>query len=197
LKSFGHRALKLLQKYLKDSSKPLEIRKDVTKVLAQIETQEAVQILLDELNRGMEELDREIIDALDRIRAKKSDIHFPPKLIRQKILLVIKKYCQDSIDLMSLGSDEQNAEQGRQLQKKQKVDFSNIFKLLGLYYPQEDIIKAYQNFQVGSKDSVANAIEFLDNTLYKEMKNVILPLIENLSPTEKQREFQKIIRNLK
>jgi AAA family ATP:ADP antiporter len=197
LKIYDNRALKLLQKYLKDSSKPIEIRKDVTKVLAQIKTQESVQILLDELNRGTEELDTEIIDALDRIRTEKADIHFPPKLVRRKILLVIKKYCQVYIDLKSLGSDEQNTKQGRQLQKRLTVDFSNIFKLLGLYYPHEDIVKAYQNLQTGSKDSGANAIEFLDNALNKKMKNAVLPLVEDLAPAERLRKFQKILRNLK
>jgi hypothetical protein len=168
----------------------------VVKVLAHIGTQEAVQSLVDELNRGTEKLDTEIVDALDRIRAEKADIHFPPKLVRRKILLVIKKYCQVYIDLMSLGSDEQNTKQGRQLQKRQTVDFSNIFKLLGLYYPHEDIVKAYQNLQTGTKDSIAYAIELLDNTLNKEMKDGIMPLVEDMPPGERQREFQKILRTL-
>jgi AAA family ATP:ADP antiporter len=196
LTKYGHSALNMLKKFLNDNSQAIELRKDVAKVLARIETREAVQILLDELEKDTEGLDADIIDALDRIRTKEANIHFPPKLVRRKIFSVIKKYCQAYIDLMSLGSDEQNTSQGRQLQKGLAVDISNIFKLLGLYYPHEDIVKAYQNLQTGTKDSVAYAIELLDNTLHKEMKDVILPLIEDLSPTERKREFQKIIRNL-
>jgi AAA family ATP:ADP antiporter len=196
LKKYGHSALAILQDYLRDNSKAIDLRKDVVKVLAHIGNQEAVQSLVDELNRGTEKLDTEIVDALDRSRAEKADIHFPPKLVRRKILLVIKKYCQVYIDLMSLGSDEQNTKQGRQLQKRQTVDFSNIFKLLGLYYPHEDIVKAYQNLQTGTKDSIAYAIELLDNTLNKEMKDAIMPLVEDMPPGERQREFQKILRTL-
>ncbi|MCK4932953.1 MAG: hypothetical protein KAT01_12335, partial [Candidatus Aminicenantes bacterium] len=196
LKKYGHSALNILRESLNDRQRAIEIRKDVVKVLAHIGTQEAVQILVDELNRGTEKLDTEIVDALDRIRAEKADIHFPPKLVRRKIFLVIKKYCQTSIDLMSLESDEQNTKQGRQLQKRQTVDFSNIFKLLGLYYPHKDIVKAYQNLQTGTKDSVAYAIELLDNTLHKEMKDAIMPLVEDMPPGERQREFQKILRTL-
>jgi AAA family ATP:ADP antiporter len=197
LKKYGHSALAILQDYLRDSSKAIDLRKDVVKVLAHIGTQEAVQSLVDELNRGTEELDTEMVDALDRIRAEKADIHFPPKLVRRKILLVIQKYCKVYIDLKSLGSDEQNTKQGRQLQKRLTVDFSNIFKLLGLYYPHEDIVKAYQNLQTGTKDSIAYAIELLDNTLNKEMKDAIMPLVEDLTPEERQREFQKILRSLR
>jgi AAA family ATP:ADP antiporter len=197
LKKYGHSALAILQEYLEDNSQAIEIKMDVAKVLAQIGTQKSVQILLDELNRGTEELDTEIVDALDRVRAEKVDIHFPPKLVRRKISLVIKRYCQVYIDLMSLGFDEQNTEKGRHLQKRQTVDFSNIFKLLGLYYPHEDIVKASQNLQTGTKDAVAYAIELLDNTLHKEMKDAILPLVEDMSPAERQRTFQKILKNLK
>jgi hypothetical protein len=197
LKKYGHSALAILQDYLRDSSKAIDLRKDVVKVLAHIGIQEAVQSLVDELNRGTEELDTEMVDALDRIRAEKADIHFPPKLVRRKILLVIQKYCKVYIDLKSLGSDEQNTKQGRQLQKRLTVDFSNIFKLLGLYYPHEDIVKAYQNLQTGTKDSIAYAIELLDNTLNKEMKDAIMPLVEDLTPEERQREFQKILRSLR
>ena len=197
LKTFGHSALNVLQKSLNDKSKPIGIRKDVAKVLGQIGTQEAVQILLVELDRAREELDTEIIDALDRNRSEKTEIHFPPKLVRKEIFLAVKKYCQVYIDLIGIGSDEQDSKREQQLQKRQTADFTNIFKLLGLYYPREDIVKAYQNLQTGTKDSVAYAIELLDNILSKEMKDIVLPLIEELNPIEKKKEFHKILRNLK
>jgi hypothetical protein len=66
-----------------------------------------------------------------------------------------------------------------------------------LYCTHEDIVKAYQNLQTGTKDLVAYAIELLDNTLPKEMKDSVLPLVEDMSPAERQREFQKILKSLK
>ncbi len=71
----------------------------------------------------------------------------------------------------------------------------NIFKLLGLHYPHEDIVKAYQNLKTGIPNSIAYAIELLDNTLKKDMKNIILPLIEDMTSSERQQKFQKILRN--
>jgi len=195
LKRYGHSALNILQHHLDDGSIAIEIRRDVVKVLGQMETQDAVQVLLDALEQT-EELDADIVDALDHIRAEKTDINFPPKLVRRRILSAIKKYCQASIDLLNLESDEQKTEQVQQLKKRLSGDFSNIFKLLGLYYPHEDIVKAYQNLQTGTKDLVAYAIELLDNTLNKEMKDSILPLVEDMSPTQREKEFQKILRNL-
>ncbi|MGD9346969.1 MAG: Npt1/Npt2 family nucleotide transporter [Candidatus Aminicenantes bacterium] len=196
LKSYGHSALNLLQAYLCDSSRPIETRKDVAKVLAQIGNQEAVQILLDELDKASEELDTAVIDALDRVRAEREDIHFSAKFVQKKILSVIKKYCQTTLELASFMPSEQNSARARQLLQGQTEGLAQIFKLLGLYYPREDIVKAYQNLQADTKDSVAYAIELLDNTLIKEMKDIVLPLIEDLSPSEREREFRRILRNL-
>jgi AAA family ATP:ADP antiporter len=196
LKNYGQSAQNILLKYLADSSIAIEIRKNVVKVLAQIGTQEAVQPLLDELENETEELDADIFDALDRIRAENAEINFPPQLVQRRLWSAIKKYCQAFLDLMNLESDEQNTERVQQLKKRLAGDFSNIFKLLGLYYPHEDIVKAYQNLQTGTKDLIAYAIELLDNTLTKEMKDSVLPLVEDMSTTERQQAFQKILKNL-
>jgi len=197
LKGYGDQALNILQKYLRESGKSRDTRKDIAKVLTQIGTQDAINILLDHLEKETEDLDADIVDALDRIRAEKADINFPPKFVRNKTLSILKKYCLAYIELANLKTDEQNEEQGRQLLKRQKESFEQIFKFLGLSYPREDVVKAYQNLQTGTKDSVAYAIELLDNTLNREMKDVILPLIEDLTPSERQREFHKILKNLK
>ena len=66
-----------------------------------------------------------------------------------------------------------------------KVSMMNIFKLLGLIYPHEDIVKAFQNIQTGTKDSVAYAVELLDNTLEKEIREAILPIVEDLSQEDR------------
>ena len=141
-------------------------------------------------------MDADIVDALDRICAENKDIYFTPKIVRRKTLSVIKRYCQDYIDLMDLESDAKNTKQGQLLQRSQIEGFAQVFKLLGLYYPREDIVKAYQNLQAGTRDSVAYAIELMDNTLSKEMKVIVMPLIEDLSPAARQREFEKILKIL-
>jgi hypothetical protein len=62
---------------------------------------------------------------------------------------------------------------------------SNIFKLMGLIYPHEDIVKAEQNIMTGTKEATAYAVEMLDNTLKKEVKDVIFPMVENLTLFER------------
>jgi len=67
---------------------------------------------------------------------------------------------------------------------------------LGLVYSQEDMRRAYQNIRTGTRNSVANAVEWLDNTLKKDLKDALLPLVDDLSLTEKAARFEKILEDL-
>ena len=110
LKKYGHSALEILEQCLGDSGQPMGLRKAVAKVLAQIGTQEAVKTLFKESDQEIEELETEIIDALDHIRAKKPDIHFSAKKAQRKTFSIIKKYCIAFIDLYELDPHEKEGE---------------------------------------------------------------------------------------
>ncbi len=197
LKKYGRVALNTLSIYLKDSRKDINLRKAVVTVLAGMRIQEAADILKDELERKSDELETEVIDALDRIRYEKPDIQISAKVAKRKTFDLIKKYCQIFINLQEIKPGKKNAEQRNRLQKNLDNHFRNIFKLLGLYYPHEYIVKAYQNLKTGTKGSVAFAIELLDNTLKRDVRNVILPLVEDLSPSARKRKFQQTIKKLR
>jgi AAA family ATP:ADP antiporter len=195
LKVYGPSAMSTLEKYLSESGRGIKLKKAVVEVLARIGTQDAVRILGEQLDQKTEELDTEIIDALDRIHSEKTDIQFPAKAAKRKTLSIIKKYCQTYINLQELKPSKKNVELRHRLDRNLGIYFMNIFKLLGLYYPHEDVVKAYQNLKTGTPNSVAYAIELLDNILKKDMKNIVLPLVEDLPSSERQRRFQKILRN--
>ncbi|MFC2161999.1 hypothetical protein ACFLRX_10155 [Acidobacteriota bacterium] len=72
----------------------------------------------------------------------------------------------------------------------------DIFKLLGLLYSHEDIIKAYQNIESGTKDSIGYAIELLDNILPGEIKTRLFPLVDNISIEERIRLCREVLPTL-
>ena len=71
---------------------------------------------------------------------------------------------------------------------------TNIFKLLGLIYPQEDMQRAFQNLRTGTKDSVAYAIELIDNTLEKNIRDVILPIVEDLPVEQRVKRCKSLLK---
>ncbi len=139
-------------------------------------------------------MDAAIIDALDRLRSLKAEVRLPERDVERKTLALVQEYCRTFLELQGLETGDQSAEQRRQMERTLEALFADIFKLLGLAYPHEDISQAWQNLKSGSGNSIAYAVELLDNTLKKEMKDVILPLVEEMTPSERVQRLQKILR---
>jgi AAA family ATP:ADP antiporter len=196
LEAYGNLAMSQLEECLCNSEKDIRLRKGTVEVLSNIGSPKAVKLLTRELDQNEEELENEIIDALDHIRSERPDIYFPVKLAKRATLSLIKKYCQIFIDLQNLEPDKKSEELEYRMERDLKTHLKNIFKLMGLYYPHEDITKASQNLKKGTNESIDDAIELLDITLDKKMRSIILPLIEDLHPLDRRRKFQKILRKL-
>jgi len=56
-------------------------------------------------------------------------------------------------------------------------------------------MKSYQNIRTGTKDSLAYAVELLDNLLQKEIKDAIFPIIEDLSIMERVERCRVLLKN--
>jgi hypothetical protein len=195
LHKYGLSAMPALEESLSDRRQDLNLRKAVVETLARLGTQKAAFGLAEELDQGGGELDPEIIDALDRIRTEKGDVALPTRVAKRKVFSLVHKYCRAFLDLQELGHGESTEAVRHRLKRDMETLLPDIFKLLGLVYPQEEIRKAYQNIETGTRNSIAYAIELLDNTLKKDMRDVIIPLVEDLSSSERQRIFQKILKN--
>ena len=195
LLKYGNEAVGAMNAYLGDHHKDIDLRKALVAALARMGTQEATNVLMRDLDRKASDLDTEIIDALDRIRSEKPEIHISPNITKRETLSLIKRYCKTFLELQELKAGKKDVELRDRLQKQLNTHFMDIFKLLGLFYPHEDITKAYQNIARGTKDSTAYAIEMLDNILSKDLRDVLLRLIEDLSPQERERRFHQILRS--
>ncbi len=196
LHNYGDAAIKALEKSLHDGSKGMTLRMAVAEVLARIGSQRAVLALTEELEHGTGELDVGVIDALDRVRSENTEIPLSVSAVKRKIFTLIKKYCQKFIDIQRQDPGKENPGLRHHIDRYLEAYFANIFKLLGLYYRQKDMRMVYQNIRTGTRNSVAIAVEWLDNALKKDVKDVLLPLVEDLDPAEKIKRFQKILKNL-
>ncbi|NQY94923.1 MAG: MFS transporter, partial [Campylobacteraceae bacterium] len=63
--------------------------------------------------------------------------------------------------------------------KNKKIE--NIFLILGLAFPRGTIIQARSNYQSKSREKRAFTVELLDNLLSNEIKNSVIPILEDLS----------------
>jgi len=194
LHRYGDKAIPALERSLLDRTGEASLRKAVVDVLGRIGTRPAVRALTEELEYGRGELDGTILDVLDRLRTERQVIPFSTAAARRKTFALIKKFCRDYLELETKGpaSPEDEKDRVRGLE----ITLGNVFKLLGLYYPQEDIRRAYQNIRSGTPHSVAHAVEWLDNALDKELHDAFLPLVDDLSVLEKTARFRRILEHL-
>jgi hypothetical protein len=194
LEKYGQKIVGTLSDYLADPEEDMKVRKELARVMARIGGQEAVDFLSWELEEENGELDSELIDALDKIRSESPDFQFQREIVKRKIAQEVKNYCSVLIDFYdSLPKEkEERAEESFPWDLEQSL--SNIFKLLGLIYVHEDIFRAYQNIRVATKDSTAYAVELLDNTLEKEIRDIVLPLIENIPFEQRVKRCRSLLK---
>ncbi len=194
LKRYGNTITGTLSDYLSDREENVELRNAAASVLARIGTQDAGDFLTWELVEGKGEIDTELIDALDRIRSENPEVRFGFTAVETKILQKVKKYCQLFVRHFGAKSKRKKVEKIIELPENLNVLLMNIFKLLGLIYSREDIMRAYQNIRVGTKDSVDYAVELLDNTIRKEMRELIVPLMEDLPLEERVKRCRNCLK---
>jgi AAA family ATP:ADP antiporter len=196
LETYGPKIVGTLADYLGDLEEGLELRKEVAAVLARICNQEAADFLIWELAENRKDMGAELIDALNRIRTERSDINFENNVVKKMISLKVKKYCEELIAY----NDQLSKDSIEWKKHPDKLDnmsllLMDIFKLLGLIYPHEEIMRSYKNIRTGTKDSVAYAVELLDNRLQKEIKDILFPIIEDLSIFEKVERCRILLQN--
>jgi len=194
--AYGTKIIGTLKDYLGDPEEDIRLRKALPDILAQIDTQRAADILTLELKKKNEDVESEIIEAMYKLRSKDPQIPFQEKIILPETLQIIKKCYLILMELNELKTEEKKALLAKSLESNLARSLMHIFELLSLIYPQEDIIKAYQNICVGTKKAIDYSLELLDNILKKEVKEVLLPIIDDLPLEEKVRRCRKLLKSL-
>jgi ATP:ADP antiporter, AAA family len=187
LAAYGPGLEALVAPTLRAADAPLEVRRAIPEVLARIGTQTAADILLGELARREGILEQALVDALYAIRLGRPEVSFPRKAVRPELLHLLRKACDLVLD----------PPPGQTIETKALLDIrlKRIFDLMTLMHPPEDIVKAYQNILQGTVQSTDYSLEHLDMLLDRELKGLLLPLIDaGLTPEERAQRLRKALR---
>jgi len=192
--AYGRTIIGTLKDYLNDPEEDLRTRRVIPGILARTGSQRAADILALELKKDNTDVEPEIIEALQKMRANYPQFIFPDKVIVSKIVDLVKRCYLIIIQIHDLRADKKKEILAKDLENNLARSMKYIFDLLGLVYTQEDIIKAYQNISAGTKKALDYSIELLDNMLKKELKDILLPLIEDTSFEEKVRISRRMLK---
>jgi ATP/ADP translocase len=194
LRSYGDAIVGTLKDYLGDPQENIRARQAIPEILAKTGSQKAADVMILELAKEKSELETELIEALHRMRLNNLRIRFLPGAVQMKAVSLIKKCYLLILQIHEVRGDRKKEVLLHDLENTLSRTLKQVFELLGLVYPQEDIIKAYQNILVGTKKALDYSVELLDNILKKELKELLIPLIEDSTLEEKARTSRKMIK---
>ncbi|HSA97401.1 MAG TPA: Npt1/Npt2 family nucleotide transporter [Acidobacteriota bacterium] len=185
LAAYGPGVVDLVAPALRDDAAPLEVRRGVPEVLARLGTQRAADILLEELGRRNDDLEPALIEALYKVRAERPGVRFREKAVRSEVVFLVCKAGE-----IALGPPGPLDECRALL----NIRIKRVFDLMTLLYPREDVIYAYQNILQGTARTADYSLESLDILLDRELKALLLPLVEDLPPEERALRLRKAMR---
>lgn len=193
LERFGPRISGTLFDAMADDGLNPAVRAAAASILAAVGGQDAADYLLSELDREGRKASPEVLDALDRLRAADPGLAFSEDIVRRNFARETLSYYQAYLSapragvpvLPRAGRGERSAPLEARLRP--------LFLLLGLILPREDIQRAFQNYQMGTKFSVAYVLELLDNLLPRDLKDDLFPIIEDLPEAERVRCFRALL----
>jgi len=196
LVEYGTKIVGTLKDYLGDKEENPHVRKAIPDILARIGSQKAAFFLTLELRKKNEEVESEIIEALYKMKSKDPHLQFQKQIILSEVIRLIKRSYLILIELDSTKMDGKKAYLVAELEKNLARALKHVFELLSLVYPQDDVMRAYQNITVGTKKAIEYSIELLDNLLKREIKEYLLPLIDDISFEDRVRKCKKMLKIL-
>ncbi|MBL7859815.1 MAG: hypothetical protein JNJ65_01550 [Cyclobacteriaceae bacterium] len=153
----------------------------------------------------------QIIGSIGGSRAKEllwNKIDFPDKVIVSQVLLALGKsgfkagmsqvsrikYAieSDIADItwnlgaiQEIGNDEVSAVVRRALNREIQNDIDHVYMLLAMLYETRSIQLVKENIESGTAEGVTYAIELLDVFLSEQLKQQVIPVLDDISNTEK------------
>ena len=182
LAAYGPGIAGTLGDILADEATPLAVRRQVPRVLGSIPHQKSVDVLIPALNHPNLLVRSAALRALSRLRAKAPGLKYDGESLPSRIREEARRYYELTASLEPLR--EHLAERSpagllaKTLEERLKESVERMFRLLGLRYPPKEIYAVYRAVQKQRSEELANAVEFLDNVVERDLKRILLPLFD-------------------
>ncbi len=195
LAKFGDRIVGTLRDHLGDPDVPPDIRRQIPSVLVRIATPAAARVLVNNLLEEDPALRFRIIAALNKLRQLHPEVALDEQMVETVLTAEIMGHYRAYQILATLGGElERDEPVVRALRESMKEDIERIFRLLGLLFPHYDFHSAYVGLQSQNPVVHDNALEFLDNILRPQLRNILVPLLDSeVSIAERIRRASRLV----
>jgi HEAT repeat protein len=183
LAAFGPSICGALSDLLADSSQPARLRRQVPRVLKSMADQRSVDVLLAASGHDDLSIRNSVLKALNRLRETAPHLNFEQARVTERILKEARHYFELYAALYPLrGPAAENRAAtkllARSIDDRLKQTLERLFRLLGLRYPPKEIYNAYRAVSRDNVEEHTAALEFLDNILERDLKRILIPLLD-------------------
>ena len=183
LARYGPAICGTLSDLLADEAQPLAARRQVPRVLKKIPDQRSVDVLLAACGHQDLSTRAAVLKALNHLRESAPGLNFDGAFITGQILREARHYYELSAALSPF-HDSRNGQRSatgllaRTIEERLKSTLERLFRLLGLRYPPKEIYAAWLAVSSRRQEQATAALEFLDNTMERDLKRFLLPLLD-------------------
>ena len=195
LVEFGDAVVGTLHDHLNDPAIPLDVRGEVSHVLARIGTQAAERVLVENLLQADTGLRFRILSALNKLHPAHPELEMDVQMVESVLAAEIMGHYRSYQILGTLGGDLSGDESmARALRESMEQEVERIFRLLALLHPHYDLHSAYVGLQSRNPVVHDNALEFLDNVLKPPLRSALVPLLDGeVSVAERARLGARLV----
>lgn len=183
ISAYGERIIGTLSDILNDDETPMEIRKQIPRILQNLPDQRSVDAVLPAIAYPDLTLRRAALKALNHLRIIGPQLKFDDAFVMNQLMNEARTYYELTAVLApfrELPSGRPPALRllARTIESRLDATLFRLFGLLGLRYPPGEIRSAYLAVSKPKDHDTTAALEFLDNLLNHNLKRVLLPLLD-------------------
>jgi AAA family ATP:ADP antiporter len=194
---FGDSAIGALRDHLCDSAIPIQARREIPSVLVALGTPAAASVLLDNLLQADTVLRFRTIAALNKLCRVNPEIVVDAQMLETVLAAEILGHYRSYQILATIGAATDGVDPlARAMKESMQQELERIFRLLNLLHPRLDLHSAYIGLQSTSVAVHDNALEFLDNVLKTQLRDMLVPLLDSkVTVAERAQIAQRLVRS--
>ena len=196
LGEFGDTIIGALRDQLGDPSVAVEARREIPAIMVTIGTPAAAQVLMANLLESDTTLRFRTVSALNKLQRLHPEIETDTQMLETVLAAEILGHYRSYQILEKLGTAESGEDPvARALTESMHQELERIFRLLGLLYPHLAVHSAYLGLQSKNVSVYDNALEFLDNVLKPQLREMLVPLLDGkVTVPERALLAQRLVR---
>jgi HEAT repeat protein len=196
LAKFGDNITGALGDHISDTSVSVAVRREIPPVLVRIGTPAAARTLGESMLQSDARLRFRIISSLNKLHRLHPEIATDVAMLETVLGAEILGHYRSYQILHLLGpAMETDGSVAGALKESMQQELERIFRILGLLYPQIDVHAAYLGLQSKSVSVHDNALEFIDNVLKLQIREMLVPLLDGrVTIAERVRIANRVVR---